>query len=137
MSNSSAVFKLASSFAGPLGGTTAPPTVTLTAPYQASSESTIDIPDATAAATDFDVPFGSVASATAVLLKNQGNQALDVSFGASEDVAFELPPGAMVLYASPTDPTTPLASITVTTTAEQDGEGKVACMVFGDPIADV
>jgi len=66
------------------------------APYGASAASEIDVPDLTAAATEYAVPFGSVnLAATLVLLENLTGQELEVKANAPPSASGTLSSGAV------------------------------------------
>lgn len=98
-------------------------------PFSEYASSGLGIPDATASATAFNVDFGTVASATALLIKNTNNQEMKVTIP-----DFDLVPGGVILIIQPAKPTgNPLNAVTIHTTATQVGAGLFETTVLGDP----
>lgn len=115
------------------GGNTPVAQFQVTTEYTASAVGVIDIPDATAAETEFEVPFGSIENALAVVIRNTNNQELGIRIGAAEADEFTIAPGAFIVLGQPTEPSSvPLTALAVTTTAEQAGAGGFEYIVLGD-----
>ncbi len=136
MADKNAVFGVTCSYTGPGGTAVSAPAQAVTAPYQALSSGTLDIPDATAGATELPIPLGSIGTAvTAIMIRNSSGQELDIEFGGAAAMSFSLPTGGMFLYAVPSEPAeTPITAVTVTTSAEQSGDGAVHYWAFGDMV---
>lgn len=114
-------------------------TTTIACPYKASSRGKIDVPDLTAGATAFAVPFGGVGDdATLVKVTNETGQDLDVKVNGEVASPASLPDGASLLLAAPAEAGvdgTPITSLSLTTTGAQAGDGAIYYRVFGDPLA--
>lgn len=129
--SSNAVFSGTLSFTPPGGGTQVM-NVAVQAPYSAQVEATIDIPDMTTSATAFALSFGSIASATLLLVKNDNNQDMGVRLQAAVANEFQVPAGSALLIAMPAAPgSNPVTAAAVVTTATQSGPGSVSYAVFG------
>lgn len=102
--------------------------------YTASNAGFIDIPESTASATPFSVPFGAVAAAKGVLIQNNTSQELDVIVQGEADSVFRLPPGGICipLLASTAGTVDPLTQVSVITTAVAAEDGNVAFVILGD-----
>lgn len=136
MANATTTAKITFTTPSPLGGTLAPLPVSLAAPHQAQSMGDIDIPDATADATDFEVPFGSVSEPTLVYVYNKGNQELAVTINGAVNPSCNIPPGGAMLHIAPEAGSLPISALSLATTAEQSGEGRVSFLIVGDPTVD-
>lgn len=77
MSSFPASVSLTASYTSP-GGVVSRPSFSVTATYSASADGFIDIPAATAPATEFVVPFGSVASPKCVIIQNLAQVAISL-----------------------------------------------------------
>lgn len=130
MANSTATAKIVLSYFGAMN-TSLEAKPNVSALYQAQVSSTIDIPDATSAATSFPVAFGSISDASMVMIYNSGNADLEVTVNSSA-TPVPLVAGGIFLVGGPT--VSGITSVSVETTAEQSGEGKVSTYVFGDPV---
>lgn len=138
MSNSSASLKLVLSYGPPGGGTASPPQLSVVAPYKAQSIGIIDVPDGESTATEHDVPFGAVEDeATLVIVKNKTGQDLIVKLNGSLALQHLAPNGVLVHAAPAAAGGSPLTALSLTSTAEQDGDGSIEYFVFGDPAAEV
>lgn len=134
MSNSKVTVRAQVSYVDPDGQNQSLPATVLEPEYTAQVHGSLDIPDATAAG-PFDIPFGSVDKATAVMIKNSTGQALDVSVNAGDLTYTALPDGKSLLIALPCTPGgSPVTAVTVTTGDVQAGAGTVAYHVWGDPV---
>ena len=136
MANKSASVKVSVSYTGPSAESAVVPTVTVAAPYQSQAHGTVDIADTTVADTEYAIPFGAVASATAVLVVNKTGQDLWLKWNAANINSHKqyLPTGGAVMLAFPDVPGSfPTESASVTTTDTQSGAGLVEYHVFGDP----
>ncbi|TXH50595.1 MAG: hypothetical protein E6Q97_20185 [Desulfurellales bacterium] len=121
------------SYVGPDNNLVEMPTDSVSAAYDAQNHGNIDVPDATAAATTYSVPFGAItADATCGYVKNTTGQALLVDLNGAGN-AFALPSGSTFTWGFGSPSSTPILSIGLTTTAIQSGLGKVAYHLFGDP----
>lgn len=208
MPNSTATLKLSQTYTNGQGQAMNPSPISVACPYQAQLEGTVDVPDATPASTELEIPFGSIAAATLVVVHNRlaqdigikvngkpasatgtlvagtktltlanasgdllsvkagaanggtpgnlhvrrsndttvivesytsdGIQDLDVSdftvYVNGGPVTHRVAPGGVWATAMPVAAGgAPVASLKVVTTAEQEGAGRVAFHVFGDP----
>jgi hypothetical protein len=96
--------------------------VACNAVYAALSEGIIDIPDETADAAPFDVPFGAISV-------NTNNLPIGVRTNAAVSDEFEIPAGDSICIVAPT--AVGLTSCVVTTTAIQVGAGTVEYTLLG------
>lgn len=114
-----------------LGDTITTPIVVET-PYTSSSVGQIDIPEATAEATSFQIPTGSIGSITGLYVKNTNESAIGIVWNSAEGIEYELTVGGAILIAMPTVPDDdPIAAITIVTTALQVADGNVQYALFG------
>lgn len=121
------------SYVGPDENLVEMPTDSVSATYDAQNHGNIDVPDATAAATTFSVPFGEITTdATCGYIKNTTGQDLLVDINGTGN-AFALPNGSTLPWGFAGPSSTPILSIDLTTTAIQSGLGKVRYHLFGDP----
>lgn len=137
MSNKTAKIKITCSYHGVENEAATLSPVSVTVPYQGQSHGTIDVPDTTAGSTTYDIPFGSIASATGVIVENKTGQDLWLKWNSANIDSHKqyLPDGAAVSLAFPAVPGSfPTTAVSVTTTGTQAGAGLVAYHVFGDPV---
>ncbi len=100
--------------------------------YSSSARGELDVADEAAADTVFTVPVGSIEAVTGVWIRNDTGQDLELSI--NESAALQsLKTGGIIFLSDADASATPIASITLTLTAEQDGAGKIKYAVFGDP----
>lgn len=111
------------------------------APYTAQAHTSIDIPDTTAGATVYEVSFGSIGTeATLVVIRNLTangvNPGQDLILKINDSAALQrIPPGGFVAFGNPAAAGgSPITAISLTTTATQDGAGRISAHVFGDPV---
>jgi hypothetical protein len=138
MANKYVVSVVDMSYIGPGGGTVQAPRKTISAPYQGSSLGQIDVPAATADATEFVVPFGTIGTgATLARIDNNTDVRMAIKINGAASTSHALPPGASMLIESPVadSGTTPglLLSISCTTEAIATLGGTIDFWVFGDP----
>lgn len=101
--------------------------------YNAQNVGSVDVPAGTTTATSFSVPFGSVGAASVVIVRNQMSTPINVRLNGSGTDTFELAPGAMFRYESPTTPaTTPITAVECITTAEPTAIENIFYWIFGD-----
>ncbi len=99
--------------------------------YTAENIGILDIPDTTADATAFDIPFGEVAAAKVLVLRNTNNVDLKIGVNGTEDT-FRLAPSGVIVIENPVAPGgSPITSCQVTTVGIQSGPGSFEYMVFG------
>lgn len=97
--------------------------------YVGSSSGFLDIPEGTAAAASFAVPFGSVAAPKAIALQNNTATAKGVAINGSEDV-WNLGAGDMMVLGGPA--ALGITSISIIETVEAAADGNVSYVVLGD-----
>lgn len=104
------------------------------ATYQASSVGFIEVPDNTADATEFDVPFGDVGAVKAIWVKNETISTLNVVFNADDTVTYSIPPGGCFapLLADADGADAALTAVTLVSTAIITEPGQISYLVFGD-----
>lgn len=136
MPNQSAYFSLQASYVGPDGDNVVMPAKLVTVSYAAQNHGTIDVPDTTAAATVYNVPFGAITvDATAGMIFNNTGQTLKLKVNGAAAVSQTLPSGGMYAWANPSSAgATPVLAISLETSAIQAGAGTVTYHVFGDPV---
>ena len=141
MSNKTAAAKITIAYTGPSEETTSIPQLTISAPYQAQSHGTLDVPDAEASATAHAIPFGSIgADCTCALLvnrtKNGANPGQDLILKVNGSAALQrIPPGGSILIANPVAAGgSPVTALSLTTTDIQAGPGEIEYHLFGDPV---
>jgi hypothetical protein len=135
MANLSATLKLILTYTGPGGESVSVPTEVVACPYQSQIAGTIDVADATAAATSLSIPFGSIAVPTLILIGNDTGQELDVKINGAAAASHSIPAdGSMVVLAAATAPAeTPVTALALITSATQTGAGLISYRIFGDP----
>lgn len=139
MANNTATVRVSLSHPAPGGGTATPPSIVVSAPYEAQLAGDIDIPDTTADATEFELPLGSIGTEiTGLIIKNDNNAAIGIRLNSAVGDAdiYSLAAGGVFVHAAPTDDDAPITAAAITTTAEQSGNGRVAFWLFGDPSAE-
>jgi hypothetical protein len=136
MANKTASLKVTLTYAAPGGGNASVSFSTLAVPYQAQNESTIDVPATTAAATEYQVPFGSIEDgATLLIVVNRTDFPLTLKLNGG-DLEQAIPVGEFaIVELGTTIGASPVTAASVTTTDIQGAEaGSVDCFVFGDPV---
>jgi hypothetical protein len=132
MSNQIASVSLALSFS--LGGTPITKSFALGCPYQAQNDGTIDVPAAEMSATSHVIPFGSVAKATLVIVKNRTDQELSLKVNGSL-VLQNVPVGGIVMFGQEAlGMAADLTAVTLVTTTSETAAGYIDYFVFGDPV---
>lgn len=113
-------------------GNTKVSAVSVAVPYSALVEGTLDVPDLTAGATAFAVPFGTIAKASLAWVENLTGQSMTVKVNGSLAL-YDLPTGSAQLIAAASLPAgTALTALSLTTTGGQVGAGYIAFRVMGD-----
>jgi len=107
--------------------------VTIAPTYNGLADGVIDVPDTTVSTTAYSIPFGSIASATAVWVQNKTGQPMSLKLNGSAALN-NLPDGAGLLIAAAALATGPLTAVSLTTTATQSGAGTIEFLVLGDPV---
>lgn len=136
MSNKTASVRITCSYTGTENESASLPATIVGCAYQAQTHGTVDIPDTTVTDTTYDIPFGTVAEATMVMVKNGTGQDLWLKWNSANIESHRqfLPNGGVALIAMPALPGDyKTTAVSVTTTATQSGAGVVAYHVFGDP----
>jgi hypothetical protein len=143
MSNKTASVSISASYSDPDDARAALARANIDCPYTAQSHNEIDIPDTTVSDTEYAVDFGSIGT-EATFLKIVNNTANGENPGQDLWVKLQmqnvyshkhyLPPGGCFVIANPkATGAYPLVAASVTTTATQNGPGRVSTHVFGDP----
>ena len=80
MPDSNAAFQFRLTYTGPNDETIAAPTKSVSAPYAPGAQLVggVDVPDAATSGTEYQIPFGTIASATALYIENRTGQPVDV-----------------------------------------------------------
>lgn len=134
-----ATFKVLLSYTGPDGSIVAPSPIVVAAPYNSETVGTIDVPDATATAHVYTVPFGAIAAeATGCLVVNNTangvNPGVDlgVKINGAAAISHHIAPGGTLLMTSPeVAASVPLTALTLTTVGTQVGDGSIGFWLFG------
>lgn len=135
MSNSTASFLFNLSYIGPSSEAVTMPQQSVNSLYQAQNEGIIDVPDTTASATSFPVPFGGITTdATGGIIQNRTGQNLTVKINGAASASHSIPHGGIFCWANPSTASTPITSLALITTAIQSGSGQIAYRLFGDPV---
>lgn len=101
--------------------------------YNAQNVGTIDVPTSITPPMDYVIPFGSVALASMVLIKNMTSSTIGLKINGSMTVNHELAPGAIWMMAGATAPTgTPLTAMSATVSAAPTTIEQIQYMIFGD-----
>ncbi len=135
MSNKQAAMTFQLTYVGPDGDQVVMPQRTVLSSYQAQNHGTIDVPDTTASATSYSVPFGGITVDTeAGLIENRTGQPLEVKINSAASASQTIPSGGVFAWANPTaSGGTPILAISLKTTAMQMGDGYINYHLFGDP----
>jgi len=134
MANATAALKVQFSFASPDQSATLAPSFSVSCPFQAQNSGTLDVPDLESSATAHAIPFGSIAQAALIVVRNRSGQECIVKVNGSLAL-YNVPDGGLVVLGSATLPaSTPLASFSLTTTGAQAGAGYIDYWVFGDSV---
>jgi len=132
MSNQIAAVSLQLTYA--LGGTTIAKTFSLSSPFQAQSEGTLDVPEAETSSTAHAIPFGSIAKATLAIIKNRTDQELTLKVNGSLALQ-NIPIGGVVMFgAEALGIAADLTAISLTSTTSETAAGYIDYFVFGDPV---
>ncbi len=137
MANAIGSVKVTISFPGP-GGSTVAGAENILAAFAGSSYGQVVVPDATAGATAFAIPFGSIATgASAVLIQNKMGQDAILKINGSAALN-DIPDDGVVLIGGAGLPAAgKLTALSLTTTATVDGSvtpRKIDFWVLGDPV---
>lgn len=137
MSNSVGSVKITLSAPGP-GGATIPASAASLPAFAASSYGQVDVPDTTAGATAFAIPFGSIAvGASMVLVHNKMGQDAILKINGSLALTNLPDDGWFLLSMAALPAATKLTAVSLTTTATVDGATtarSVEFWVLGDPV---
>jgi hypothetical protein len=137
MPNLSATIKRILSYTGPSSESLLLPTEVLAAPYQAQLAGTIDVPVDVADNDPFDIPFGSIAAPTLVIIENASGQELEVKINGAAAVSHTIPNGGfMIPVASSSSAAigTPITAIQLIATGTGSAVGRIAYRIFGDAV---
>ncbi len=109
---------------------------TVNSNYLAQNHGSIDVPDMTAAATVYNVPFGSIAvDSTCGMITNKTGQPLKLKINGAAAASQTIPDGGVFAWANPAPAgATPVLALSLETTAIQAGQGSIAYHTFGDPV---
>jgi hypothetical protein len=134
MANKIATLKYTLTYPAPGGGSASVPQTTVSVPFLAQNDGTIDVPDATPQATEFQIPFGAIDNgATALLVFNKTAQPLSLKINGG-DLENSIPANdSAIIVPGNTLGNTPITAASVTTTELAAAAGSVDFLVFGDP----
>jgi hypothetical protein len=108
-------------------------TFTVTANHNAQNVGQIDVNPADTPPTSFDIPFGSVAKAKILVIKNLLDADVGVRLNAAVADQFQIAAGGEMIYACSAAPaTTPVTSALIRTTAAPAAVGFIQFWVLGD-----
>ncbi len=108
-------------------------TFNVVAPCNAQNVGQIDVQTTDAPNTSFAIPFGSVAAAKILIIKNMLSAEIAVRLNGSGSDNFRIAAGGVLMYSAPIAPgSTPLSSVTVLTTASPSVIENVQFFVYGD-----
>lgn len=118
------------------GGTSTMSPIAIAAQYQSQSHGTIDVPDTTAGATSYAIPFGSVdVGASLLVIENRTGQSCKVLINGQTGTAHSVASGGVCVIGGPTTPSAhPVLSAAVVLEGTQSGAGLIGYRVFGDPV---
>lgn len=141
MANKTASVSVSASYTDPDDARAAIARVNLDCPYAAQSHNAVDVVDQDAADTPYEVDFGAIGTeATLVVVRNltangtDPGQDMIVKINGSAAL-YRMPAGGFIAIGHPAAAgATPVASMTLTSTATQNGPGKISTHVFGDPV---
>src|ERR1041385_1655492 len=97
MANSLATVSYSVQYTDADGKTVTPSAVSTSCPYQSQTVGTIDVPDTTASATVYSIPFGGVDDAFLILVVNKTGQDLSVKVNGGTDVVYTIPDKGMYI----------------------------------------
>jgi hypothetical protein len=101
--------------------------------YGAQCSGNIDVPSGTVLGTSYSIPFGSVAAAKLLIVKNMMSSDIAVRLNGAVTDTFRIAAGGEFMYASPATPSgTPLASALFMTTASPTADEQVLFVTLGD-----
>jgi hypothetical protein len=96
---------------------------------------TLEVPATTAGSTAYNVPFGSITQAKAIIVFNRSTgQDIAVKINGFADAIFSITPGGTFMFANPTTPgENYITSVVLVTTAVQGSSpGLIDTFVLGD-----
>ncbi len=135
MSNKNGSLKLSLAYTNP-DGDSSKQDVSVAFHYQAQSHGTIDVPDTTASATAYEIPFGSIdVAATMVVIANRTGQSCEVKVNGQAVVSHhhDIASGGVFVIGGPAAPAAnPITSVSLTLKDTQSGAGLIAYHIFGD-----
>jgi hypothetical protein len=101
--------------------------------YQAGQAGTIDVTSAATIGEVFPIPFGSVAAAKMLIVRNGLSAEVGVRLNGAGSNTFNVPPGGEFAYIVPTAPlAVPLTSVSLVTTAVPVSTERAIFAIFGD-----
>lgn len=93
----------------------------------------IDVPTTYTPGTQLNIPFGNIASAKVVIIKNMMSGEVGVRLNSAVTNTFNLPPGGEFAYASPASPTAvPLTAVSIAPLAAPATTESCYFFVYGD-----
>lgn len=108
-------------------------TFNVVASVNAQNVGQIDVQTSDAPGAIFPMPFGSVATAKVVCIKNMMSSEIGVRINGHGSNDFRVPAGGMVMYAAPVGPNSePWASASIVTTASPAAIENVQFFIYGD-----
>ena len=126
-----ATFNLEVRYTSP-GGVPLTESFAIPVPGVAQNCGNIDIADLTAGSTVIVVPFGTIAKATGGVIRNTNSLDIGIRINGSVANNFQLAPGGTLLISQLVDAAAgDLTAISIVTTAQQAGAGRVAYWIFG------
>ncbi len=108
-------------------------TLAVTGTYNGGQSGTIDVPNGTTADTSFSVPFGSLASAKLLVIRNNMSTDIAVRLNGAVADSFRIAAGGQFAYMAPTAPSTvPITSAIVRNSADPTATEEIQFWAFGD-----
>ncbi len=101
--------------------------------YQAGQSGTVDVPTTASVGDIISIPFGSVAAAKLVVLRNNLSAEVGVRLNGAVANNFNIPPGGEFIYAVPTAPgAVPLSQMDIVLTAVPTVKERIIYLTLGD-----
>lgn len=108
-------------------------TFSVVAQVNAQNVGQVDVQTTDAPASLFPMPFGSVAAAKVLIIKNMMSSEVGIRINGAVANNFRVPAGAVVIYAAPVAPgAEPWTSATIVTTATPAAIENVQFFIYGD-----
>ena len=101
--------------------------------YQGGQAGSVDVPPGTTVGTVLSIPFGSVAAAKVLVIRNNMSSEVGIRLNGSGSNNFNIPAGGQIVYLVPTTPVAvPLTAASIITIVDPTAIERVNFWVFGD-----